>query len=243
LIIQPCSDVFNIQLSVIAANDNKSVIVIGAGIAGVSAAVKLIENGFGDVTVLEATDRIGGRVHTVQFGSENSTIDLGGQWVSAINEVYELVKDHFEFGQTNYSEDRTVFMSTDEEELDQEKCRRLAKLGHGILELTEEMTNSEETFGEFFTRKFLNETEKMKDIDEKLVNQMLRYHEGEFNSQYASTSWHQLKVKFFAEDDLGMLDYTWKTSGYSTLFDFVTVSQIETIKLSFLAKPPTEKAP
>lgn len=42
--------------------------IIGAGIAGLAAAHKLYANGFNDVIVLEATDRIGGRIHTIPFG-------------------------------------------------------------------------------------------------------------------------------------------------------------------------------
>ncbi|MGA9470816.1 MAG: NAD(P)/FAD-dependent oxidoreductase [Terriglobales bacterium] len=44
-------------------NDNPSVIVIGAGVAGLAAAARLAESGV-SVTILEARDRIGGRVFT-----------------------------------------------------------------------------------------------------------------------------------------------------------------------------------
>lgn len=43
------------------------VVVIGAGICGLSACVKLIENGIKDILILEASDRIGGRIHTIPF--------------------------------------------------------------------------------------------------------------------------------------------------------------------------------
>ena len=45
------------------------VIVIGAGIAGCTAAKTLIENRICDITILEATGRVGGRVKTVNSGS------------------------------------------------------------------------------------------------------------------------------------------------------------------------------
>ena len=44
------------------------IVVIGAGLAGLAATKTLLENGFTNVTVLEASDRIGGRVQSVQFG-------------------------------------------------------------------------------------------------------------------------------------------------------------------------------
>ena len=46
----------------------KSVIVIGAGISGLSAGKRLINHGGFFVTALEASDRIGGRIHSAEFG-------------------------------------------------------------------------------------------------------------------------------------------------------------------------------
>lgn len=54
------------------------VVVIGAGFAGLSAAQRLQRQGR-RVVVLEARDRVGGRVWTRQV--EGVAIDLGGQWV------------------------------------------------------------------------------------------------------------------------------------------------------------------
>jgi len=52
------------------ANTMVSVIIIGAGAAGLAAAARLVENGFkpAQITILEALDRIGGRIHTVNYG-------------------------------------------------------------------------------------------------------------------------------------------------------------------------------
>jgi spermine oxidase len=44
-------------------------VIIGAGVAGLTAASELIQNGHGDILVLEAQNRIGGRVHTVKTGT------------------------------------------------------------------------------------------------------------------------------------------------------------------------------
>lgn len=58
-------------------NDAK-ILVIGAGPSGISAATRLVENGFQQVVLLEAENRIGGRIHTIPFGA--NVIDLGAQW-------------------------------------------------------------------------------------------------------------------------------------------------------------------
>ena len=44
------------------------VVVVGAGFAGLGAARQLTKGGITDVTLLEARDRPGGRVQTVQLG-------------------------------------------------------------------------------------------------------------------------------------------------------------------------------
>ena len=55
------------------------VLIIGAGVAGLSAAKYLKENGLEDILVLEARNRIGGRVWTDR--STSSPIDLGAHWI------------------------------------------------------------------------------------------------------------------------------------------------------------------
>lgn len=48
---------------------NKRVVIIGAGISGLAAAALLYKSGFTNVTVLEASNRIGGRISSVELGS------------------------------------------------------------------------------------------------------------------------------------------------------------------------------
>lgn len=57
---------------------NIRVLVIGAGASGISAASRLIEKGFNNVTILEAENRIGGRVYTIAFA--DNVVELGAQW-------------------------------------------------------------------------------------------------------------------------------------------------------------------
>ncbi|KAI4903340.1 hypothetical protein NFI96_034375 [Prochilodus magdalenae] len=70
------------------------IVVIGAGLAGLAATKTLLENGFTNVTVLEASDRIGGRVQSVQFGK--ATLELGATWIHGANgnPVYHMAEDN-----------------------------------------------------------------------------------------------------------------------------------------------------
>ncbi|RJQ75483.1 FAD-dependent oxidoreductase [Pseudonocardiaceae bacterium YIM PH 21723] len=65
-----------------------SVLIIGAGIAGLTAARELHSRGH-EVTVLEARERIGGRIWTDEYG-----VDLGAHWIHGTegNPLTELVE-------------------------------------------------------------------------------------------------------------------------------------------------------
>lgn len=62
--------------------NNKTVTVIGAGMAGLSAALELHRAGW-QVTVLEARQRVGGRVHTVRTFSNGLIAEGGGEYIDA----------------------------------------------------------------------------------------------------------------------------------------------------------------
>ena len=67
------------------------VIVVGAGFTGLSAAEALVSAGI-DVIVLEARDRVGGRVELVAF-SDGMRVDTGGQFVcDEMPEIMALVR-------------------------------------------------------------------------------------------------------------------------------------------------------
>uniref|UniRef100_A0A0C9PGX1 Smox_2 protein n=1 Tax=Fopius arisanus TaxID=64838 RepID=A0A0C9PGX1_9HYME len=76
--------------SILASDETPRVIIIGAGASGIAAAAKLFRNGIDNVTILEAEDRIGGRVYSVEM--EEYDVDLGAQWVhgEGKNVVYEM---------------------------------------------------------------------------------------------------------------------------------------------------------
>lgn len=53
-----------------AATKQHKVIIIGAGMAGLSAANHLIKNGLTDLRILEARGRMGGRIVSIELAAE-----------------------------------------------------------------------------------------------------------------------------------------------------------------------------
>lgn len=68
------------------------VIIIGAGYAGLTATHELLKTEK-NVLLLEARDRVGGRVHTQRF-DDGSYVDLGGAWVGPTQDrIYALAHE------------------------------------------------------------------------------------------------------------------------------------------------------
>lgn len=71
-----------------------SVAIIGAGVAGLSAADALINrHGFTTVKIYEASDRIGGRILTVNFG--DGKVEMGAQYVQKVpnSPIFKFAKE------------------------------------------------------------------------------------------------------------------------------------------------------
>ncbi len=68
--------------TVVDSDPTKEIIIIGAGISGLAAAKTLINAGY-KVIVLEASDRYGGRIKTVDVGGYKA--DFGASWIHGIN--------------------------------------------------------------------------------------------------------------------------------------------------------------
>lgn len=74
-----------------------SVIIVGAGISGIMSAKVLADNGTKDFLILEASDRIGGRLMKHEFAG--LTVESGAGWVAGVggnnmNPIWELAKKH-----------------------------------------------------------------------------------------------------------------------------------------------------
>jgi monoamine oxidase len=66
------------------------VVVIGGGLAGLAAAERLVGAG-ASVALLEARDRLGGRVRTVHPARQGLPIEMGAEWLGAKGELHDLI--------------------------------------------------------------------------------------------------------------------------------------------------------
>lgn len=74
------------------------VVIVGAGLAGLTAARELAKAGI-DVVVLEARERVGGRTYS-RTADDGTILDLGGQWIGPTQDRLAALAE--EFGLTTF---------------------------------------------------------------------------------------------------------------------------------------------
>lgn len=128
------------------------ILVIGAGSSGIAAATKLYENGLTNITILEAEDKIGGRINSVEFGG--SVIDLGGTWVHGENGnlVYEMVKDLDMLSPSVKMFEDMTFYLPDGTMLNKNVTDKLCKIAQELLS-DEDAKKENDTLGNYFIEK------------------------------------------------------------------------------------------
>src|SRR6187200_2272472 len=73
---------------------SRTVLVVGAGFAGLSAATELHDQGY-DVRVLEARERVGGRVWSATLAN-GAIVELGAEWIMADDHAVQETAARFE---------------------------------------------------------------------------------------------------------------------------------------------------
>lgn len=126
------------------------VIIVGAGAAGIAAATRLVQYGFNDFIILEAKNRIGGRINSVDFGK--CIVDLGAQWCHGEkdNIVYNLAKQFNVLGSSTMSYNDFTFYES-KGSITKEFTDKLLEIMLSISYDEKSMKNTEESFGKYFT--------------------------------------------------------------------------------------------
>ncbi|KAK3582765.1 hypothetical protein CHS0354_015292 [Potamilus streckersoni] len=99
-----------------------NVLIIGAGIAGIAAGEYMTRKGFTDFKILEASDRVGGRIWTIEFDDAGHKAEMGANWIHGIerNPIFQIA-DENGLLQLRYKDKglrhRNVFVTEDGEEV------------------------------------------------------------------------------------------------------------------------------
>lgn len=199
---------------------NVSIVIIGAGASGFATAVKLIENGFKNVVILEAEDRIGGRIYTTQFS--NGLIDLGAQWCHGIdgNIVHTLAGSE-SFAETKMDFSKMTFSRSDGSNVDTKTCEVLMQLCEKIIG----DVKSEEvgTIDEILTRKFFENINHgpFKGVNKDLALEVLNNFKRRESSYCGCEDLAKISIDGYNKfkDCNGPTWLNWKEKGFQTIFE------------------------
>ncbi|KAJ8681712.1 hypothetical protein QAD02_017504 [Eretmocerus hayati] len=209
------------------------IVIVGAGPSGLAAGARLLENGLGNISILEAESRIGGRIHTAKLGDFN--VDLGAQWVHGEegNVVFELAQPFGLLDKNEHLEQSFVqeYVDSDGKFLDEEVVKKFSRFHETFLENVESSDEEEddcnlcESIGNYAEKLFYEVFENNPEI----FNEKQKYlHHLELStiSIESTDSWHKLPLNGIDEyvDYPGDQMMNWKDRGYSTALNLLTRS-------------------
>ncbi|XP_053595543.1 spermine oxidase [Microplitis demolitor] len=204
------------------------IIIVGSGASGIAAASRLLLNGFSDITIFEAENRIGGRIFSTKIGEY--LVDIGAEWVHGEKnnvafrlawplDLLEKSTEHGGFKWTNKifgssghiipEEIATpLLFYVDEEKKDEFGDINKLKTG---------------SFGEFveiqFNRYFKKHPEITPDLHKPLLHllDLLTLISG------AGKTWHEISLKGPKDYDYSEGDQliNWKERSYTTILDIL----------------------
>ncbi|RLU21371.1 hypothetical protein DMN91_005744 [Ooceraea biroi] len=202
------------------------IVIVGAGAAGIAAASKLLQKGVSDFVILEANNRIGGRIHTVNFG--DNVVELGAQWIhgQSGNVVYSLASKYDILGTFDVMLDpnRHTFVTINGEIIPKKESNEILMMYFNIMEEAREELNEEKgSLGDYVERKFYEIFHEKPFANRARAAEYLSWMEKMENSIECSDSWFDVSAKRLTEywNCEGDLLLNWKERGYKTLFDLL----------------------
>ncbi|XP_037045061.1 protein anon-37Cs-like [Bradysia coprophila] len=206
-------------------NTRHRAIIVGAGLAGYSAAAKLLENEFDDILVLEAENRTGGRVHTVPLHGDR--IDMGAQWLHGQggNIIYEMIGTNFTFGDSTFENATYYFSQSNGVPENQNQINQLALLSEEIMDVVYD-PNYFGTFGSFFVNRYWAQLRATayNSIPWRLCLQVQNFFHTYINNYFGTESWFDISIEVYSthNDTTGSQWVTWRNEGFSTVFEFLS---------------------
>ncbi|XP_001983856.2 spermine oxidase [Drosophila grimshawi] len=157
--------------SVLKTKQTARIVIIGAGVSGIAAATRLLEQGFKNVKLLEAENRIGGRINTVSFG--DSVIDKGAQWCHGENGnvVYQRVRDLNLLDRTGDALKDPIYVRSNKEILPGEIANVLGAAAEAALPTGPDESNG--SLGDHLTDNYWKGLARAPPVDQTIAKEML----------------------------------------------------------------------
>uniref|UniRef100_A0A1A9V0F8 Amine oxidase domain-containing protein n=1 Tax=Glossina austeni TaxID=7395 RepID=A0A1A9V0F8_GLOAU len=203
------------------------VVIIGCGCSGMAAAVRLVEAGFRNVSVLEAENRIGGRVQTVAFG--DSVVDLGAQWCHGEkgNVIYETLKNENRLDLLEHTdEESTSFkcVRSNKEVLSDNEALKLSHIFTKLMDSEDDLHSYEGSVGAKYTDMFWREFAKLTDKPDRAVarESFENWKKNQLSADAADTLFEVAatdKIEFWDCEGDNMLH--WKDNGFHSFFNLL----------------------
>jgi len=181
----------------------KRVLVIGAGMAGLTAARRLAEAGR-QVLVLEARDRVGGRIHTLR--DKGKVLELGAEFIHGKpEELWDLIR---EAGIETYKLDGQQVCHKDEK---LKKCDEMDEVFR-FLDGLEKWKGADIAFADYPLLEKLTPEKR-----EEVINYVQSFNAAD----YRQIGVHSLAVQQQAEEEIGSDQLFCLREGYDRLPEFV----------------------
>ncbi|XP_076651144.1 spermine oxidase [Halictus rubicundus] len=210
------------SLNLVQANTGSPrVVIVGAGASGIAAATKLLQNGIEDILILEAEDRIGGRVKTVKF--DEYLVDQGAQWIHGDTEnvVYDMAAP---LNLTDHSDPYLfeMFMSNGEQ-LDPGLVENITKIFIEYLETNDDpaIKNCNASFGECVADRAKQRLAEYPELNNTMQEQLLWIMNLMLTSLDPGDTWYDVAMEDYDEELRGDRGINWKSRGYSTILDIM----------------------
>ncbi|XP_050545415.1 spermine oxidase-like [Daktulosphaira vitifoliae] len=203
---------------------NKTVIIVGAGVAGIAAATKLLKNNVQDFIILEAENRLGGRIQTIPFGDGH--IDIGAQWIHGEegNVVYQMASEKHlvsDFRDTMEDFMNSVFVTSTGQIIPIDLSSDFIKSSYSILdESPEDDLERFMSIGELFQKRLEKMTIKNKELPIKQMVNWCHHYQNSYNGSDSLYEASSINIDTFKHCP-GYPAISWKSKGYSTIIDLL----------------------
>lgn len=213
------------------------IVIVGAGAAGLAAATKLYESGLTDFVILEANDRIGGRIWTVPFG--DNVIDLGAQFCHGQkhNVVFELAGPLNLLEESLFSK-RNVLVFSNGSQAPVDVTDRMMHVANQLMEADYIRSSSSENciLGEYFVKNFrqiLSQRKDFPNVEETLVDDFITFYHNYLKGYLAVDSWNSLTMAEVLdyEECEGFVRQSLKGKGFDSILQLLMVI-VEKCKLN-----------